>query len=156
VSYRFNCLVVLLLLVFFPPTAGAQETIEAEKPRPPEVQIVKAEGSTVVIMSGVGPVDKNGKLTGRDDFAAQFRQTWENVRRLAAGAGSPLGNIVSITVYLKDGALQERFTELQREAFGGWNPTTMFSVTSNLEIPGALLEIHAVAINVERGTQRRK
>ena len=154
VAYKVICPVALLLLVFFPPTAEGQEKIEAQKPRPPEVQIIKAEGSTVVVISGVGPVDSNGKLAAPDDFAGQFRQTWENVRRLAASAGSPLGNIVSITVYLKDDSLQARFTELQRETFGEWTPVTTFSVTSNLGTPGALLEIHGVAINVERRTQR--
>lgn len=149
VAHEAICLVVLWLFLFFPPPAEGQETIEAQKPRPPEVQIVKAAGSTVVVISGVGPVDKNGKLAGGEDFAAQFHQTWENVRRLAAGAGSPLGNIVSITVYLRDGALQERFTELQRETFGAWNPVTTFTMASKLNTPGALLEIQAVAINVE-------
>jgi len=155
VAYKVVDLVALLWLVFFLPAAEAQETIEAQKPRPPEVQIVKTAGSTVVLMSGVGPVDKNGELVAAGDFRGQFQQTWENVRRLAAGAGSQLGNIASITVYLKDDKLQAQFTELQREAFGAWNPVTTFAVASMLRTPGALLEIQAVAIIRERPTQRR-
>jgi len=155
VGYKATCLLAVLFLWVFPLAAEGQEKTEAQKPWPPEVQIIKAEGSTVVIMSGVGPVDMNGELVATGDFRGQFHQTWENVRRLAAGTGTPLGNIVSITVYLKDGTLQDRFTELQGETFGSWAPATTFSVTGNLGTPGALLEIHAVAINVEQGIQRR-
>ena len=155
VAYKVVDLIALLWLVFFLPAAEAQETIEAQKPRPPEVQIVKTGNSTIVILSGVGPVDKNGKLVAADDFRGQFHQTWENVRQLAASAGSPLGNIASITVYLKDDKFQERFTELRREIFGAWNPVTTFAVASMLRTPGALLEIQAVAIIRERPTQRR-
>jgi enamine deaminase RidA (YjgF/YER057c/UK114 family) len=154
VGYKAAYLLAVVSLVFLLPAAEGQEKVEAQKPRPPEVQVVKAQGSTVLVISGVGPVDKNGKLVAPDDFAGQFHQTWANVRRLAAGAGSPLGNIVSLTVYLKDDKFQEQFTELQRETFGAWSPATTFAAAKNLRTKGALLEIHAVAINVERRTQR--
>ncbi len=154
-GYKAACLLAVFFLGFFLPAAEGQEKTEAHKPRPPEVQIVTAEGATVVVISGVGPVDKHGKVTAPDDFSGQFRQALENLRRLAAGAGSPLGNIVSMTVYLKEENLQERFTELHRETFETWNPATTFAVTKKFRTPGAMLEIHAVAIIVERRRPRR-
>ncbi|HXG52241.1 MAG TPA: RidA family protein [candidate division Zixibacteria bacterium] len=112
----------------------------------PEVRIVKERDSTVIVLAGVGPVDKQGRLAAPGDFAGQFKQAWENVRLLAAGAGSPLRNIVSVTVYLARPELREEFDRLQEETFQGWRPVTTFAVAGALRVPGALLEIHAVAV----------
>ena len=130
---------------------GQETTIQ---PQPPEVRIVKGQDTTAIIISGVGPVDKQGRLVAPDDFAGQFKQTWENLRRLAAGAGSPLGNIVTMTVYTTDEKWQETFSQMQSESFNAWNPATTFAVAKQLRTPGALLEIHAVAIIQERKPKR--
>ena len=139
-----------LLLVCIDPARG-EEPIQGQ---PAEVQVIKAKDSTVVVLSGVGPTDKQGRLVAPDDFSQQFRQTWENMRRLAAAAGSPIGNIVSMTVYITDAKWQEVFNKMQRETFDSWYPATTFAVAKKLRTPGALLEIQAVAIIEERKTRR--
>ena len=72
-----------------------------------------------------------------------------------AGAGSPLRNIVSITVYTTDAKWHETFKELQEENFSDWNPATSFAVSQQLRTPGALLEMHAVAVIDNRKPVRR-
>jgi enamine deaminase RidA (YjgF/YER057c/UK114 family) len=131
----------------------AQES--REPGRPPEVQVVRTKEVTVITIAGVGPRDKDGKLVAPGDFAAQFKQTWENLRHLILNAGSPLTNIVSITVYTPDAKWQDAFRELQQESFSDWNPPTSFAVTQQLRTPGALLEIHAVAVIENRKPIRR-
>jgi enamine deaminase RidA (YjgF/YER057c/UK114 family) len=134
----------------------AQEKDLGHQPgQPPEVQVVQTKELTVVTLAGVGPQDKDGKLVAPGDFAAQFKQTWENLRRLIVAAGSPLRNIVSITVYMTDVKWQDTFKELQQESFSDWNPATGFVVTQQLRTPGALLEIHAVAVIDNRKPIRR-
>ena len=132
-----------------------EEDLGRQPGQPPEVQVVQTKELTVVTLAGVGPQDKDGKLAAPGDFAAQFKQTWENLRRLMAGAGSQLKNIVSITVYTTDAKWQDTFKELQEERFSDWNPATSFAVSQQLRTPGALLEIHAVAVIDNRKPVRR-
>jgi len=123
--------------------------------QPPEVQIVQTKDATVVTLAGVGPQDQDRKLVGPGDFAAQFKQTLDNLRRLTASAGGALRNVLTITVYTTDAKWQETFTSLQQESSSGWNPATNFVVTQQLRTPGALLEIHAVAVIEKRKPVRR-
>ena len=152
-TVRFICTSFVrlgLLLVYIDPVWG-QQPIQSQ---PAEVQVIKAKDSTVVVLSGVGPVDNQGQLVAPGDFPQQFKQTWENIRRLAAAAGTPIGKIVSMTVYTTDAKWQEVFNKMQREAFDGWYPATTFAVANKLRTPGALLEIHAVAVIAERKAKR--
>ena len=126
-----------------------------QRGQPPEVQIVQTKDATVVTLAGVGPQDQDRKLVGPGDFAAQFKQTLDNLRRLTASAGGALRNVLTITVYTTDAKWQETFVSLQQESSSGWNPATNFVVTQQLRTPGALLEVHAVAVIEKRKPVRR-
>ena len=142
-----------VLLVLPVGIVSAQETQVSGQP--PEVQVVQTKELTVITLAGVGPQDKDGKLVAPGDFAGQFEQTWNNLRRLMVSAGSPLKNIVSITVYTTDAKWQDSFKELQQDSFSDWNPATSFAVAQQLRTPGALLEIHAVAV-INKGRPARR
>jgi enamine deaminase RidA (YjgF/YER057c/UK114 family) len=147
----------MIFLVLPISQAVAQEKdLPLQPGRPPDVQVVQTKDLTVLTLAGVGPQDEQGKLTAPGDFAAQFKQTWDNLRRLMLRAGSPLRNIVSITVYTTDAKWQEAFKELQQESFSDWNLATSFLVSPQLRTPGALLEIHAVAVIDNRKPVRRQ
>ncbi len=129
------------------PGIAQEKGNDAQSGQPPDIEVIQTKGVTVINLAGVGPRDKNGQLVGPGDFAAQFKQTWDNVRRLLLGAGAVLKNIASITVYTTDAKWQESFTALQQESFDGWTPpATSFAVAPKLRTPGALLEIEAVAV----------
>ena len=145
--------VILLSLCLFLPSAQGQETTSPQF-RPPDVQIVKSGRETVIVLSGVGPFDNKGQLVAPGDFTGQLRQALENVRRIAAGAGSQPGNIVSMTVYTADKQGAEIFYKLQQENFKNWHPATTFVESKHLRTDGALVEIHAVAVREERKTRR--
>jgi enamine deaminase RidA (YjgF/YER057c/UK114 family) len=152
---RAGLAVGVVLSVLSISKAFAQEQDLSRPPQSPEVQIVKTKDVIVITLAGVGPQDKGGKLAAPGDFAGQFKQTWDNVRRLIVGAGSPLRSIVSLTVYTTDAKWQDTFKQLQQERFNDWNPPTSFVVTQQLRTPGALLEIHAVSVIEHRGPVRR-
>jgi len=40
-----------------------------------------------VYIGGPGPFDENGKVVGKGDFVAQFRQVMKNLKRAVEGAG---------------------------------------------------------------------
>ncbi len=135
--------------------ASAQEKTTDLSGPPPDVEVIQTKDVTVITLTGVGPRDKEGRLVGAEDFPAQFKQAWENVRRLLLSAGALLNNIASITVYTTDAKWQETFTALQQENFQGWTPAMSFVVAPQLRTPGALLEIHAVAVIENRKPVRR-
>ena len=141
---------IILLTTSIAPAWG-QETTPAQSP---DIKIIKAGRETVIILSGVGPFDNKGQLVARGDFAGQLRQALENVRRLAAGAGSLPGNIVTMTVYTNEKQGPEIFATLQQETFKDWNPETSFVDAKLSRTVGALVEIHAVA--VVREPKRRR
>ncbi len=141
---------ILLVATWIAPAWG-QETTPAQSP---DIKIIKAGRETVIILSGVGPFDNKGQLVARGEFAGQLRQTLDNVRRLAAGAGSLPRNIVTMTVYTNEKQGAEIFAKLQQEIFKDWNPETSFVEAQQLRTPGALVEIHAVAVVSEPKARR--
>src|SRR5262245_47750739 len=56
----------------------------------------------LLFISGLGPLDKDMKLVGGDDAAAQTRQVFENMKLVLAAAGADFGDILKVTVYLTD------------------------------------------------------
>jgi enamine deaminase RidA (YjgF/YER057c/UK114 family) len=145
-----TCLLLLAAVLTAGPItrdAAAQgKANDSQSGQPPDIEVIQTKDVTVITLAGVGPRDKDGRLVGTEDFAAQFKQTWENVRRLLLSAGAVLKNIATITVYTTDAKWQETFTTLQQESFDGWTPATSFAVAQQLRTPGALLEIDAVAV----------
>jgi enamine deaminase RidA (YjgF/YER057c/UK114 family) len=136
--------------------AVAQEKdADSQLGQPPEIQVVQTKDVTVVTLAGVGPQDKNRRLVGPGDFAAQYKQTWNNLQRLLVSAGALPRNIASITVYTTDAKWQDTFTALQQETLKDWSPATSFAVVQQLRTPGALLEVHAVAVIEKRKPLRR-
>ncbi len=153
-----TCLILLAALLTTGPLArhaAAQEKpSDSQSGQSPDIEVIQTKDVTVITLTGVGPRDKDGHLVGAEDFAAQFKQTWENVRRLLLGAGAVPKNIATITVYTTDAKWQETFTALQQESFEGWMPAMSFAVAPQLRTPGALLEIHAVAVIENRQPAR--
>jgi enamine deaminase RidA (YjgF/YER057c/UK114 family) len=142
--------VFLLIAAWVAPARGQEKTPF----RPPDVQIIKEGRETVIILSGVGPLGDKGQLVAPGDLAGQLRQTLENVRRLAAGAGSLPRDIVSMTVYTNEKQGPEIFAKLQQDTFKDWNPETSFVETKQLRTAGALVEINAVAVVSEPRARR--
>ena len=56
-----------------------------------------------VFISGQIPLDpQTGELVGADNVEQQIRQVFDNLKAVAAGAGTTLASAVKITVYLTD------------------------------------------------------
>jgi len=116
--------------------------------------IVLASGMTVpltpairagdfVFVSGQLGIDDKGAVVA-DDVAAQARQAIERIRSILAEAGVDLKSIVKISVWLTDKADFPAFNEAYREFFPD-RPPARSTVVSDLLIPGAKVEIDAIA-----------
>jgi reactive intermediate/imine deaminase len=95
-------------------------------------------------VSGIVPVDAEGNVVG-EDVVAQARQVFEIMRRVLAAAGAKPSDVVKVTVYLLDIDDRALINPVRQEFFGDVRPASTLVEVSRLALPGARLEIDAVA-----------
>src|SRR5436305_10098167 len=103
----------------------------------------------LLFVSGCVPVDARGQLVGSEDVVAQARQVFANIGKVLAAAGARFADIVKVTVYLLNVDDRARINPVRQDVFGRSRPASTLIEVSRLAIPGALLEIDAVAIAPE-------
>ncbi len=103
-------------------------------------------GATTVLVGGQNAVDREGVLVG-DDGATQAAQVMDNIEVALASAGATLADVVYWRVLLVDGVdPRPGYAEFQRR----WDPAVdpplvTVAAVAGLAVPGALIEIDAVA-----------
>jgi 2-iminobutanoate/2-iminopropanoate deaminase len=100
----------------------------------------------LVFVSGVVPVDGGGNLVGGDDVVAQARKVFENMGAVLAAAGCSFADVVKVTVFLTDVDDRARINPVRQEVFGGARPASTLVEISRLAVPGAKVEVEAVAL----------
>jgi reactive intermediate/imine deaminase len=100
-------------------------------------------GDTLYI-SGIVPVDEHGAVVG-EDVVAQARQVFDLMGRVLAAAGGTPGDVAKVTVYLLDIDDRPRINPVRQAFFGEARPASTLVEVSRLAVPGALLEIEAIA-----------
>jgi reactive intermediate/imine deaminase len=106
-------------------------------------------GNTIYV-AGQLPYDKDGTLVGLGDIRAQTRRVLENVRTIVTAGGGTMDDVVKLTVFVTDVRFREPYAEVRSEFFGPNPPASTLVQIANLAIPGALIEIEAIAV-VENG-----
>jgi reactive intermediate/imine deaminase len=101
-------------------------------------------GDTLYI-SGIVPVDSDGALVGGDDVVAQARAVFAIMARVLSAAGAAPADVVKVTVYLLDIDDRPKINPVRQEFFGAARPASTLVEVSRLAVPGALLEIEAIA-----------
>ena len=99
----------------------------------------------LLFVSGCVPVDVDGRLVG-GDVVAQARQVFANVGAILAAGGATFADVVKVTVYLIDIDDRARINPVREEVFGDARPASTLVEVSALAIPGAKLEVEAVAL----------
>jgi reactive intermediate/imine deaminase len=100
----------------------------------------------LLFVSGVVPVDAEGALVGAGDVVAQARQVFVNLGAVLAAAGAGAADVVKVTVFLTDVDDRPLINPVRQEFFGETRPASTLVEISRLAIPGARLEVEAVAI----------
>jgi reactive intermediate/imine deaminase len=100
----------------------------------------------LVFVSGCVPVDAEGALVGGDDVVAQARQALSNVGEVLAAAGASFADVAKVTVFLTDIDDRPRINPVRREFFGDARPASTLVEVSRLAVPGAKIEVEAVAV----------
>jgi enamine deaminase RidA (YjgF/YER057c/UK114 family) len=102
-------------------------------------------GATTIYVGGQNAVDGQGRLIGGDDAAAQTEQVMKNLRTALGAAGASVHDLVSVTIYLVEGVDIAEAYPVAAAGLEGAAPTVQALVTAGLAVPGALLEVSAIA-----------
>ncbi len=102
-------------------------------------------GATTVYVGGQNAVDGEGELVGGDDVALQTRQVMKNLHVALAAAGASVHDLVMITLFLAENADLAEAYPVAAEELAGAAPLVMAARVASLAVPGALLEVSAVA-----------
>jgi enamine deaminase RidA (YjgF/YER057c/UK114 family) len=98
-------------------------------------------GATQILIGGQNAVDEEGTLVGPGDFVAQVEQVMANLKVALAAAGATITDLVSISLAVVEG------TDLRADQLSGNQPPPLITAAyvAGLGVPGALLELSAVA-----------
>ncbi|MBF6330504.1 RidA family protein [Nocardia transvalensis] len=114
---------------------------------PAYTQVVRVSaGADTIYVGGQNGVDGAGRLVGTD-LKSQARQAFTNVQSCLRAAGASIEHVVKWTILVQEGEpLQDGFAAY-REVWGQRpNPPALtVARVSGLAVPGALVEIDAVA-----------
>jgi enamine deaminase RidA (YjgF/YER057c/UK114 family) len=101
-------------------------------------------GATTIYIAGQNAVDGNGTLVGGTD-AAQTRQVMTNLQVALAAAGATFHDLVMMTILLVEGVNLTEAYPVAAAVLAGAAPSVVAVSVAGLAVPGALLEVSAVA-----------
>ncbi|MDX2223714.1 MAG: Rid family hydrolase [Rhodospirillaceae bacterium] len=102
----------------------------------------------LVFLSGLVAADDQFNLVGAGDMAAQIRCIYTRLQKVLAKAGADLRHVVSETNYTTNSPELTKAAWVRREIYraaGAAMPAATGVHVSGLALPGAMLEVHAIA-----------
>jgi reactive intermediate/imine deaminase len=97
----------------------------------------------MLFVSGIAPLDKDGKLAG-EDAVTQTRQIFKNMKLILDAAGAKFSDVLRVTVYLTDVNDRKAINPVRQEYFGAAKPASTLIEVSGLAVPGMKVEIEAI------------
>ena len=112
-------------------------------------QIVEVNTHRLVFIAGQTALDRDGNVVGKNDFASQAEQVFENLGIALRASGCTAANLVKLTVFLTDMDNLGRYREARNRFFASVTPSAAPAVTlvevSKLYGPDFLIEVEAIA-----------
>ena len=111
----------------------------------------EVKSGRLVFLAGQVAMNAEGKIVGRGDLVAQFRQTCANMQTVLNAAGGDMNDLVKLTIYVLDAADYKKnlkaIGDVYREYFGRHYPAMTLVGARDLfdAAEGALIEIEGVA-----------
>jgi 2-iminobutanoate/2-iminopropanoate deaminase len=100
----------------------------------------------LVFVSGQAAIDEHGGLIGVGDFDAQAEQTFRNLARVLEAAGSSLGDVVKVTIFLTDMGNFPKIVDLRGAWFSEPYPADTIVEVTSLALPELEIEIEAIGV----------
>jgi len=112
-------------------------------------QIVEVTARRLIFIAGQTALDTDGHLIGKNDFAAQAGQVFENLAIALRASGCTAANLVKLTVFLTDMDNLAGYREARNRFLASVTPPAAPAVTlvevSKLYGPDFMIEIEAIA-----------
>ena len=110
----------------------------------------RVSAGELYFIAGQVAVNSEGQIVGKNDFEAQFRQVFENLRIVLEGVGISFAHVAKFTTYFVHSQDIEKFMKLRTELYArifpdGKYPPNTICVIDRLVKEEFLLEIEAVA-----------
>jgi enamine deaminase RidA (YjgF/YER057c/UK114 family) len=110
----------------------------------------EAQGGKTIYIAGQVAMNKDGRVIGRGDLVAQFRQVCENLKAVVAARGGQLDDVLKLTLYvLSKTEYKARSREIgavYREYFGKHYPAMTLVEVKGLYDDDCLIEIEGIAL----------
>ncbi len=112
-------------------------------------QVVEIRAGRLVVIAGQTALDRDGRLIGKDDFAAQAAQVFLNLGAALQSVGCSASDLVKLTVFLRNMSDLAAYREARNRFFATVTPPAAPAITlievSKLYGPDFLIEIEAMA-----------
>ena len=105
---------------------------------------VRAAG--YLFVAGLLPVDQDGALVGGGDVVAQADHVLRDLGAVLEAGGCSFADVTKLSVYLTDVGDRAAINPLRQRAFAAARPASTLVGVSALAIPGARIEIDAIAV----------
>ena len=101
-------------------------------------------GSAILLVGGQDGVGADGQLVG-DDIAAQTEQAMRNLLAVLEEAGASQADVAKLTIYLVEGVDVNEAFGASRSVWGDQPTAVSAMFVRSLAVPGALVEVDAIA-----------
>jgi 2-iminobutanoate/2-iminopropanoate deaminase len=99
----------------------------------------------LLFVSGIVAIDEAGSLVS-DDVVEQARHVFMNIGAVLDAAGATFADVVKVTIFLTNVDDRARINPVRQQVFGGTRPASTLVEVSRLAVPGAKVEIEAIAV----------
>lgn len=105
-------------------------------------------GVATIYVGGQNAVDAGGTLVGADDIAGQTAQVMANLKTALAAAGASMSDLVSCTILFVDAVDLRAAYGVAASALDADRepPLVTGAMVAGLAVPGALIELSAMAV----------
>ena len=140
-TIRGAALMMVSLVLASAPALAKQCYVPDERARARAFsRVVTTEGGKTLWLAGHTADPKT-------DFDTQARTIFADLdKNIKAQGGAGLADMVTMTVFITDTRLGDRFIELRKEAFKDCFPASALITIAGLAQPGLLIEIQGVAV----------
>lgn len=112
--------------------------------------VAKIISGKIVYVAGQAPFNAAGKVVGKGDFVAQFRQVMNNLKLAVEAVGGRPEQFAVLTMYLTDlegyRTKKKAIGAAYRDVFGKYFPAITLVEVKSLYHPDCLVEISGVVV----------
>ncbi len=146
IFFKISILSFLVLPLSYAAAAEYMDKTPFQLSRAFSPGVITKGGKTVWVAGQTATKDNNGNDIS-NNFEAQVKQVFSQVDAVMKDAGGSLGNVVQMTVFIKESRYGDRFVEMRKGFFQNGNyPGSALITVTNFARPGIEIEVQAVGV----------